>query len=128
MIIYNVVYYLQDQTGLTIKANGIPAGHKGNINTMTLVPGFQAASYNRNDYNIKLLVKHSEEVEGFEIINTLYKVYENIFNFKLPEVTVNSIVYPEVTVAQCSPNQSPGYIGTDENGLHMYTVNFRFIV
>ena len=127
-MIYNIVYYAQSQTSYTIKANGTPSGFKGNVIIMNLRGGDTPARINRTEYSLQLVVKNEQQVLGNEIIKDIYDVFDDIYNFILPEVTVNSKVYPAVTVAQCSPNQYPGYIGTDENGLHLFSVNFRFIV
>ena len=127
-MIYNLVYYVQSLTSLTIKANGIPVGHTGPINVMLQRGGPVAAFHNRNEYAVQVMVKHESEIDAKQTIETIYNAMKNLYNIVLPEQTVKSVVYAAVTVSQLSPKQSPAYIGTDENGLHMYSVNFRVIV
>lgn len=125
---YNLTNWLRTNTGLDIKVNGRPVNETGDSIILNAKGGPVAARELRNDYAVQVQVKNSDPVDAKQNIDIVYNEMLNRYCMTLPEVTVKGKVYAEVTVAQMSPMQSPAYIGTDENGLHLWTVNFRIIV
>ncbi len=80
--------------------------------------------FDRIDPTVQVLVRSNSKVTAKQTADAIFDELRNRFGLILPAVTVGSITYPELTTAQISPIQNPGYIGTDENKNHMYSVNF----
>ena len=78
----------------------------------------------REDYTVQFISRYRDMGKALSELMKVYTAIKNIFRITLPAVTINGTVYPLLIAWQISPMQSPGYIGTDENGRHMYSVNF----
>ncbi len=84
--------------------------------------------FDRTDFMVQMLSSAKSKVSCKQNIDMVYNELKNRFGLTLPVATVGAVTYPEIKTAQISPIQSPGYIGTDEDANHLYSVNFKIIV
>lgn len=122
-MIFNLVKYLRDSlpalTFISIADN--VDSDEGTIVTDT--GGVSDHNFDKKDFAIQLMTKSKSLPSCQQDSTTIYNLLENVFNLTLPTVTVNSVVYPEIRTYRLVPVQTPGYIGVDSNGLHMYSFN-----
>jgi hypothetical protein len=84
------------------------------------------ASYylDRQDILFQFVSAYFSQTKSYAEIVKVYNILRNRFNFELPTVTVDGIVYPAVTAWRSVAVQVPGYTGADEKGRHRWSVNF----
>lgn len=79
--------------------------------------------YDRTDWTVQILSRARDVNVAKENIESVYNLLKNRFGLKLPQVTVNTIVYPELKTYQISPIQTPSYIGATEEHFEMFSFN-----
>lgn len=124
-MIYNLAQLLKDNTSLTIFVNGYDDDTRGVAVNQT--GGEESFMSIKNDFTVQFMSRADTRVAAYEDIMTVYNYLKNRFIVVLPEVTINEITYPSITVYGFVPIQIPGYVGTDENRLHMWSVNIQII-
>lgn len=82
----------------------------------------------RQDITFQFLSRSESKVLSKQNIELVYNDLRNRFGLTLPANTVGGKTYPALKTAQISPLQVPGYIGTDQNKYHLYSVNFVITV
>ena len=95
---------------------------------LTATGGDPAHWFDRTDDTVQVISINVSKVSAKQNADLVYNKLKNRFGLTLPAATVNSVVYPALTTAQISPIQSPGYIGTDQNKNHMYSINFKVTI
>lgn len=95
---------------------------------ITQTGGDPAHWYDRQDFTVQVLVRSESKSIAYKNSHVVYNELFNRFGLVLPEATVESIVYPALETAQIIPVSIPGYIGTDQNKLHMYSTNFKITI
>ena len=60
---------------------------------------------------------------GLRRIEAVYNLLKNKFGVLLPRVIVGDTEYEDVQTYQISPLQTPGYIGSTEENLEMFSFN-----
>jgi hypothetical protein len=95
-----------------IQSGGPPLGDFGNVEN----PSVQVIARGED----KTVVRS----ETFQIYDQLKANYALTF----PEYNEDGLVYPAVEVAQISAVQPPGYIGTDDDGRHLYANNYNLFI
>ena len=86
--------------------------------------GTPSHDIDREDRMVQFLSRFFEKRLGKEALESVYDLLRRQFHITLPEVTLDSVTYPEVEAWRILPMQTPTYIGTDDNGKHMHSVNF----
>lgn len=81
--------------------------------------------FDRTDWTIQFLSFAKNVVEGRALLYSVYEEMKNRFGLVIPSITVNGITYDEIKTAQISPIQTPGYLGTDDDGLHIWSFNIQ---
>ena len=128
-MIYNLYEYLKTAfPALTFIVDGWIDNSPVDSMLLTATGGDPQHWFDRTDFTVQLISLYSNKVSTKQNIDLVYTELKNRFGLPLPEATVNSVVYPALIAAQISPIQSPGYIGTDQNKNHMYSVNFKITV
>ena len=124
-MIFNLSKYVSDGTGIVPWTNGIDPTLDNQGLQLIQTGGQDKSRGLKVDRTVQFISAEVSRVKAYQTITTVYEFLKNRFIVALPEVTVDSIVYPAVRVAQFIPIQEPGYIGTDENGLHQWSVNIQ---
>jgi hypothetical protein len=128
MIIHNFVKWLENNlSSLVFIKHNFRSSSPDNCTMVKQNGGLSKAQFDRKEILIQLLTRNIEDNEAFVVTNTIFNLCKRQFMIELPSVTIDSIVYPAVIVAQISPNQTPGGIGCDENGRYMYSFNVTII-
>jgi len=127
-MIYNLSEYVKLNSVITPITNGFDPESKSESVMLQLTGGEDRSRGLKVDDTVQFISKSKDKVTTYELIQIVYNLLKNRFGIDLPEVTVNSIVYPAVKVWQFIPLQNPGYIGTDDNGLHQWSVNFQVTI
>lgn len=122
-MIYNLSEYISANTSFVPVTNGIIDESEGIF--LTLTSGTDESRGIKKDFLVQIMAAYPTSVEAFQNLSTIYDLLVNRFVITLPEVTVNSVTYDAVDIAQILPMQSPGYLGSNENGLHMWSVNMQ---
>jgi hypothetical protein len=123
-MIYNLVNYLLTQLPtIEFVANGFNKQSPDEAMLVQQTGGDHNHRDIRKDYTIQFLCRSRDSVDGKGIAEQVYAEMQNKFRVLLPEVIIATVTYPEVQTAQISPIQLPAYIGTDEEGRHMWSFN-----
>jgi len=121
-MIFNLISYLRTQLpSLTFISEGENYNEEGIRVTQT--GGEDNHDIDRIDFNVQLLSKYKKLFTSKNNIDSVYAILKNRFGLILPEVIIGALTYPEVTTYRIVPMQIPGYLGTDDNGYHMYSFN-----
>lgn len=78
----------------------------------------------REDRMVQCLSRFYDKRLGRGAIESIYDLLRRQFHITLPEVTLDGVTYPAVVAWRILPMQTPTYIGTDDNGKHLHSVNF----
>ena len=126
-MIFNLVEYLNTQlTPLIFTSNGWLKDTPEEALAVIENGGSVPAWINRKDFAIQILSRANSKVLARKNANTVFDYLNNRFSgLVIPAVTVEAVVYPAVTTYQILANQIPGYIGSTDANLEMYSVNFR---
>ncbi len=123
-MIYNLVQYLVVQLpALDFVADGFGPNSPVEATTIKNTGGNVDHWYNRSDDAIQILSRAKDTVTAYYNINLVYELLKNRYHLELPSVTVKSILYAAIQTYQISPVQKPGYIGSDDENLEMYSFN-----
>lgn len=127
-MIYNLVQYLKTNLPLYVfVVNGFSPDSPQDAILVSQNGGEPQHWYDRTDWTVQFLSRAVSVNVAKEQIDSVYVLVKNKFGLSLPEVTVNSIVYPIVKTYQVSPIQAPGYIGADEKNLEMFSFNVTIV-
>lgn len=77
----------------------------------------------RIDASVQIMSRSKNRVDARTNIELVFQELKNRFGLLLPEVTVDSVVYPQVKTYQIVPMQNPGYLGATEESYHLYSFN-----
>ncbi|MHA1302138.1 MAG: phage tail terminator protein [Candidatus Heimdallarchaeaceae archaeon] len=83
--------------------------------------------YNRTDWTVQILSRGKNVSIAKSNIDSVYNLLKNKIGLLLPKVTVEGIVYPAIQTYQISPIQTPGYLGTNEENMEMFSFNLIII-
>ena len=125
-MIFNLVKYLTDQLGtITFYTNGWRPDSEKNSVMVSQSGGESQHWYDRTDWTVQIISRAENTVEAKEQIDSVYDLLKNKFGLTLTAVTVNGILYTAKETYQISPLQVPGYLGTDDANLEMWSFNIR---
>jgi len=123
-LIYNLVKYLVDgNPGLSYCANGFKENSPDDCTSVNEGQGIEQSWYNREDITIQVVSRALKGTTARINNKSSYNLIKKKYGLTLPEVTVESVVYPAVKTWAIRPVTTPTYIGDDENGRPMYTFN-----
>lgn len=126
-MIYNLVEYLETELpALVFTSNGWLPDTQEEALTVIENGGETIPVINRKNYAIQILSRaNSKTVARANIYTVFNQLNERYTTLVLPAVTVDGILFPAVNTYQILANQIPGYIGSSDSNLEMYSVNFR---
>lgn len=123
-MVYNLVEYVNTQLPtLIIVVDGFVTDSPQESLTFINQGGDEAHWINRGDWSIQVLSRALNQFNAKYNIEQIYNLLLNRIHLPLPEVTVNSILYPSIIAYQISPVQKPTYIGADDKNLETYSYN-----
>ncbi len=123
-MIYNLVAYLTaNLTTIDFIANGLSPDSPQTAIMVSDTGGEPQHWYARTDWAVQVLSRSKSVDTAKQNIDAVYALLKNRFGLTLPEATVGGIVYPAIVGYQISPIQTPGYIGTTEEHLEMFSFN-----
>lgn len=127
-IVYNLVTHLQTVLpSLIFVANGwLTDTPEESLNVIDN-GGEDVAFYPRKNHLVQVISRASSKTKAQKNAQDVFEELRNRFGLELPAVTVDGESYDAVKTYQISPNQIPGYIGSDDSHLEMWSVNFRII-
>lgn len=127
-MIYNLVTYLKIQLPLiNFVANGWDINSEQDSISVIDTGGDPKHFYERTDWSIQILSRANEINVAKKQIEDVYVKLKNKYGIILPEVTVDTIIYPAIKTYQISPNQTPGYLGADNKHLEMFSFNIIIV-
>ena len=128
-MIYNLSKYISNNSSIIPVTNGRDPNITGDQVFLIETGGGDSSRGLKVDTTVQIIGRSDDRVYARSLTLDVFDLLNNRFDITLPAVTVNSkggsVVHPAVKVAQMIPLQRPGYIGTDNNGLHEYSVNFQ---
>jgi hypothetical protein len=128
-MIYNLFEFLKAQfPAYVFIVDGWENDDPVESNLIKQTGGDVAHWYDRQDFTVQFMSRSKSKVQAKQRADAVFTFLRNRFGCILPETTVESVFYPALTAAQISPLQNPGYIGSDQNRDHMYSVNFQITV
>lgn len=128
-MIYNLYRYLLNLfSTYNLVVDGWEIGGENESIAIIQTGGDPQHWYKRQDYTVQFIGRGLEKVPTKQKLDSIYQELRNRFGLILPEITVESVTYPELLTAQVSPLQVPGYIGVDDNKRHMYSFNVLIVV
>lgn len=78
----------------------------------------------REDILVQFVSRFYDKRSGKSALDSVYDLLREQFHIVLPAVTIDEVTYPAVTAWRILPMQTPTFIGTDENGKNLHSVNF----
>jgi hypothetical protein len=124
-MIYNLSNYVSSNTTIIPITNGWDSESPQEAVALILTGGSDTSRGLKKDYTVQFLTRALSRTGSYKLIQAVYSLLENRFGIIFPAVTVDGETYPSIVAAQIIPIQTPGYIGTDDNGLHLWSVNFQ---
>lgn len=86
--------------------------------------GTPSHDLDREDRMVQCLSRDYDKNAGRAALENIYGLLRRQFHITLPEVELDGVTHPAVVAWRILPMQTPTYIGTDENGKHLHSVNF----
>jgi len=128
-LIYQLTNYLKVQlnTYIFVSEGFLPKSSDNSI-AIRQGPGQDSHFDIRTDFSVQIISRNVDIVVGKVAIDAVYNLLKNRFGLVLPTVTVDSVVYPELTTSQITPNQTPSKMGTDENNRWLWVFNSTIII
>lgn len=126
-MIFNLSEYVRLNTAYTPITNGLDPETTGDA---LLLIGSGGEDLSRGlivEDTVQFISRFADRIEAYLAINSVNNLLKNRFSIELPQVIVDSVTYPAITVAQITPLQRPGYVGADSSGLHQWSVNYKVI-
>lgn len=124
-MIHNLSAYIKTKVPTAVLVNvAYTAASPDECILITDNGGPVAHDIDRTDHAVQLIARYNSVTQAKIKIDQVYAVLKNIFRAVLPAVTVDGVTYLAITAWQISPMQAPSYIGTDDGGRHLYSVNF----
>ena len=127
-MIYNLSKFITDETSITPITNGNDASVTSDSVLLIQTGGEYRPVIKTQYFTAQVLALFHSRVESFANITEIYNALNDRYGIDLPEVIVGSVTFPEVHTSKIVALQTPGYIGTDDNGRHMWSVNFMITV
>lgn len=129
-ILYNVQAWLASEApDIVTAAGGFLENSPEEVVAIIDNGGIVQTQYDRTDAAFQIISRSVSRVTAQRKANILAAVMRGRFGgVELPEVTVEDETYPAVTVWAFLPQSKPGYIGIDENRLHMWSANFIIVI
>lgn len=124
-MIYNLSEFVKVNSTVTPITNGFDANSPDEAVALNQSGGSDNSRGLKVDMNVQFLSRATSRTASRRLIQIVYNLLKNRFRIDLPAITVDGEVFPAVVAYQITPLQIPGYIGTDDNGLHMWSVNFQ---
>ena len=126
-MIYNLVEYLETELPtLVFTSNGWLPDTAEEANTVIDNGGDAPPIINRREWAIQIMSRAADKNDAYINIYAIFDQLNDRYSaLELPAVTVKSILYPAILTYQITANQLPGYIGSSNTNLEMYSVNFR---
>lgn len=129
-ILFNVQAWLATEAaGVQTVAGGFLEGSPEEVAAIIDNGGTVQTQYDRTDAAFQIIARADSRVTAQRNANILAAVMRGRFGgVVLPAVTVEGEVYPAITAWAFLPQSKPGYIGIDENRLHMWSANFIIVI
>lgn len=125
-MIYNLVSYLSSQlSNYNYVVNGWQQGTPDNALMVSESNGDAADWIDRNDFFVQIMSRSQNKTVAKKQLQDTYNILQKKFGLTLPSVTIGSDNYPEVKTWKIVALQLPGFIGNDENGRALFSVNFN---
>ena len=126
-MVYNLVKYLQTELPtLVFTADGWLPTTPEEASTVIDNGGSAPPIINRYEWAIQVLSRALDKPTAKANINIIFNQLNDRYSaLELPAITVSGTVYPAIKTYQITANQLPGYVGSSNTNLEMYSVNFR---
>lgn len=123
-MLYNLVQYLVAAfPDISFVAEAFSTGSPDDCILIQDTGGTTDHYSGRPDITIQFLSRSKNNWVARNNVNQVYEYIKNRIGLLLPEATVNSVVYPELTAYRIVPIQRFGYIGASNENHHMYSFN-----
>jgi len=122
---YNLSKYVSNNSSIVPVTNGENPESTGDRVVLNGSGGDDRSRGLKVDNTVQFVSKANDSVTSKELIEEVHSLLKNRFDIVLPEITVKGTTYPAVIASSILPLQIPGYLGTDNNGLHMWSVNYQ---
>jgi len=120
-MIYNLAKYITNNTSLTINVNGFSPSSPDETICINEGSGKEMPWFDREDTLVQFVSRSTDKVTARENAYTIYNLIKKRYGLTLPEVTIGSTIYTEVTGWGLRPVNKPQYAFDDENGRANYT-------
>lgn len=129
-ILYNLQAWLATELpSIVTVAGGFLEGSPNDCTAIIDNGGVPSVEIDRTDAQFQFITRSTSRVAAGIAANNLTSVMRGRFGgLTLPAVTVEGHDFPEVVVWSFTPQQKPGYIGIDENRLHMWSANITVVI
>lgn len=124
-MIYNLAKYITNNTSLTINVNGFSPSSPDSTISVNEGSGDEMPWFDRVDTIVQFVSRATDKVEARSNAYTIYNLVKKKYGLILPEVTVSSVVYPELTGWGLRPVNTPQYAYDDESGRANYTFSIE---
>lgn len=124
-MIYNLAAYIESKLpSLVTVYDDFTASSPEDCTLIKETGGVPSHYIDKEDRTVQCVSRYSDYRAAKSASTSIYDILRQQFHIELPAVTLDGIAYPAVKAWRILPMQVPTYIGTTENGKHLYSVNF----
>lgn len=123
-MIYNFGEYIESIASFPVNVDGWNENSENEAINVTRTTGETQNRNIRTDHTVQIIVRSEDRVKAKQQADSIHSIINNKYGIIAPEVTVNSVVYPEIRLWRINALQDPSFIGADVNGLNEYSANY----
>lgn len=124
-MIYNLAAFIESRIpGIVLVCDDFTPASPEECTLIRDTGGTASHDLPREDRMVQCLSRFFDKRAGKSAIDSVYALLRQQFHITLPEVTLDGVTHPAVVAWRILPMQTPTYIGDDENGKALHTVNF----
>ena len=120
-MIYNLVEYIDNNTSLTLNCNGFNPDSPDETVCINEGSGNERPWFDRKDALVQFVSRARNKITSRSNAYTIYNLVKKKYHLTLPEVTIGSTTYPEITGWAIRPVEVPQYAYDDDSGRAVYT-------
>lgn len=122
---YNLASYLKTAfPSIGFEVNGYRASAPNDCVKIDATGGIPNHYFDRQDYTVQITSRAEDKTIAKKNIYLIYNAINDKFGLTLPEETVGGENFPVIKTWRIIGVNTPSSVGSDENGKHLFSVNF----
>lgn len=124
-MIYNLAAFIESKiSGIVLMYDDLTSASPAEGTLIRDTGGTPSHYLPREDRTVQCVSQFFDKRSGKSVLESIYSLLRAQFHITLPEVTLDGVTYPAIVAWRILPMQTPTYLGVDENGKALHSVNF----